>query len=168
MQKHVMVIEDDTSLQNVYTHFFKGRGYGVLPVSNGSAGVDVLKALGNNKPDVIITDIVMPEMDGITFVNHPTVIQSNIPIVMMSNLCDNVKKSTVINPNVVSWLVKLNTSLAQLESEVLQAIEGHDHEAHKCTSCGQIMVHDRRGEYLGGSMCESDKCPAGQPNVIAR
>lgn len=58
----VLVVEDTPSEQQLITSYLKESGYNVLPVSNGKDAIDTALAL---KPDVVITDVVMPGMNGL-------------------------------------------------------------------------------------------------------
>ena len=58
----VLLVEDDPGLLNLLTGAFKREGYQTYTASNGRQGVALLRSL---QPDLMITDIVMPEMEGI-------------------------------------------------------------------------------------------------------
>jgi twitching motility two-component system response regulator PilH len=58
----VLVVEDTPSEQQLITSYLKESGYSVIPVNNGS---DALATALQQKPDVIITDVVMPGMNGL-------------------------------------------------------------------------------------------------------
>jgi two-component system response regulator (stage 0 sporulation protein F) len=58
----VLLIDDDLELLGLMAHAFAQAGYAVLTAENGRKG---LRALDGYKPDLVITDIVMPEMEGI-------------------------------------------------------------------------------------------------------
>jgi len=58
----VLLIDDDLALLGLMAHAFAEAGYSVLTAENGRKG---LVALERFKPDLVITDIVMPEMEGI-------------------------------------------------------------------------------------------------------
>jgi CheY-like chemotaxis protein len=58
----VLVVEDDPALLDLMTSAFRRAGFGVHGARNGREGVTLLAAL---QPDLMVTDIVMPEMEGI-------------------------------------------------------------------------------------------------------
>jgi DNA-binding response OmpR family regulator len=62
MGRKILLIDDDTVLLSVMKTAFRTAGYVVEAADNGRKG---LKALETYNPDLVITDIVMPEMDGI-------------------------------------------------------------------------------------------------------
>lgn len=61
--KKVLVVDDEAHIRRVIEVKLKKRGYQVLTAINGKEG---LKLIETQKPDVVITDIMMPEMDGKT------------------------------------------------------------------------------------------------------
>lgn len=58
----VLVIEDELMIQNLLGRLFEMEGYEVLKASDGKKGLDVFR---EHHADLIITDIIMPEMDGL-------------------------------------------------------------------------------------------------------
>src|SRR5581483_12246458 len=60
--RKVLLVEDDPDLLNLLTAAFVREGFETYCARNGRIGVELLKTL---KPDLMVTDIVMPEMEGI-------------------------------------------------------------------------------------------------------
>lgn len=65
IQKKLLLIDDDPNLILLVKDYLEFRGYEVIPASNGREGLDIMKTF---TPDLIICDVMMPEMDGYTFV----------------------------------------------------------------------------------------------------
>ena len=64
MKKKIMIIEDDKSLQDIYTINFEAAGYEVLLEGDGLSGIsEVVEKM----PDIILLDVMMPNMDGFAF-----------------------------------------------------------------------------------------------------
>ena len=61
----ILVIEDDPSVRTLLTKALAGKGYKVETSEDGLAGLTRLESL---RPDLIIVDIMMPRLDGMTFV----------------------------------------------------------------------------------------------------
>lgn len=79
----LLLVEDERALRKVMEMVLEGEGYEVLTAIDGREG---LKLLAKNTPDLIITDYMMPEMDGAEMVRR---IRGNpqtahIPILLMS------------------------------------------------------------------------------------
>jgi DNA-binding NtrC family response regulator len=66
--KHtVLVIDDDDALRRVITRALERSGYAVLTAANGEEGLRIALAA---RPMVILVDLRMPRMDGLTFLRH--------------------------------------------------------------------------------------------------
>ena len=60
---HIMVVEDDAELRDLFCAVLTERGYQPLPASDGMEALDILE---HSYVDLIISDIMMPKMDGFT------------------------------------------------------------------------------------------------------
>ncbi len=61
-KKTIMVVDDNPDIITIVKTILEGRGYTVF---SASSGPELLSILPNHKPDLIILDIMMPEMDGL-------------------------------------------------------------------------------------------------------
>ena len=80
--KKVVVIDDEVHIRRVIEIKLKKRGFQVMTAINGRDGLNLIKA---HKPDVVISDIMMPEMDGKTLCEVTNVFkkdQSFLTIIM--------------------------------------------------------------------------------------
>ena len=59
--KTILIIEDNSDIRENFSEMLELKGYGVLVAVNGKIGLDLAK---EKKPDIILCDILMPEMDG--------------------------------------------------------------------------------------------------------
>ena len=60
--QQLLMIEDDTRLANMVGEYLRQSGYGFAHVTDGMSGID---ALQNNRPDLVILDLMLPDMDGL-------------------------------------------------------------------------------------------------------
>ena len=63
--KKILVVDDEAHIRRVLKVKLKNRGYQVLMAKNGQEGIDIIK---EHQPDIVITDINMPIIDGKTLV----------------------------------------------------------------------------------------------------
>jgi DNA-binding response OmpR family regulator len=79
----ILVIEDDPNVRANTVDLLKEEGYEVLEAENGRIGID--KAIGNI-PDLIISDIMMPEADGFTVYRElqNNILTASIPFILLS------------------------------------------------------------------------------------
>ena len=73
--KKVVVIDDDAQIRRVIELKLRTRGYEVITAVNGKEGLNLIKS---KQPDVVITDIIMPEKEGIEVI---TELQRDFPSV---------------------------------------------------------------------------------------
>lgn len=79
--KHILIIDDDPAILILFEEFLKSKGYGTAAAANGRQG---LKMLEQHKPDLIITDIMMPEMDGREMIYEVRALHPELPIIAIS------------------------------------------------------------------------------------
>ena len=65
---HILVVEDDSKLRHLFCTVLRKLGYTCTEAENGQAAIDVLD---NTYIDLIISDIMMPVMDGYSFAGNP-------------------------------------------------------------------------------------------------
>jgi len=90
----VLVVDDDTVLTRLYKSFFEHEGLEVEIAGDGEEGFEKAKTFN---PDLILSDIMMPRMDGLAFLGKLKEDKSlkKIPVIVMTNLDDeeNVEKA---------------------------------------------------------------------------
>ena len=77
----LLIVEDDQQLQQMFIRILSKHGYSAVGVSNGQLALD---ALDKDYFDLIITDIMMPEMDGFELVQQLRDVGNIIPILMIT------------------------------------------------------------------------------------
>jgi two-component system response regulator MprA len=78
---YVLVVEDDPALCDVLESLFAGEGFQVQCVNDGLAALD---AVAREQPDVIVTDVAMPRLDGLGLMRRLREQGARIPIVLIS------------------------------------------------------------------------------------
>ncbi|MBK7005029.1 MAG: response regulator [Burkholderiales bacterium] len=105
MAKTILIVDDSASMRCVVTMALKGAGYDVI---EGSDGKDALAKLTGQKVHLIITDVNMPGMDGITFLKevkqHAT--YKFTPVIMLTTESDEEKKRLGQAAGARAWVVK--------------------------------------------------------------
>lgn len=77
----ILVIDDDSTIQMLFKQFLTQQGYRVLQAENGKLGMQILH---DEQPDLIITDILMPEMDGLEILMAIRKTNNTVPIIAIS------------------------------------------------------------------------------------
>jgi len=104
-QKTILLVDDDMVNLTILKTLISGAGYSVLTAENGR---EALTVAGKNAPDLIILDIMMPEMDGTELA---TVLKGDprthkIPIIFLSSLISAKEERRDINKTLISYLSK--------------------------------------------------------------
>ncbi len=86
--KKILVVDDETSIRELVSMLLKREGYEVISAVDGKSGFEILKT---NKPDLIILDLMLPDMDGYEICKK---VCSNydIPVMMLTAKNDIVDK----------------------------------------------------------------------------
>jgi two-component system, chemotaxis family, chemotaxis protein CheY len=106
MEKKILVVDDSRSIREVVSFTLQSQGYEVLVGVNGK---DALKHLDKGENiNLVITDLHMPEMDGISFIRE---IRKNddykhIPILFLSTETSQEKKQEAKEAGATGWMVK--------------------------------------------------------------
>jgi len=77
----ILVVDDEPSLTNFLHLVLTETGYEVTTAKDGSEGLKVFESI---KPDLVITDMVMPDMEGIEFTRSLLKKVKGLPIIVMS------------------------------------------------------------------------------------
>jgi len=79
--KKVLVVDDDVNLREMIVQFIRGHGYEAFEAARGQAALDFLHA---THVDLIILDIMMPGMDGVTTLKKIREAGNNVPIILLT------------------------------------------------------------------------------------
>jgi len=106
MTKRILTVDDSKTMLDMLAFTLKGAGYEVLQAENGQEGLDVLAKEGH--VDVIISDINMPVMGGITFIKN---VRQNsaynaTPILILTTESSAAKKQEGREAGATGWIVK--------------------------------------------------------------
>ncbi|MEA3496030.1 MAG: response regulator [Bacteroidota bacterium] len=105
MTKKILFIDDSKSVREVLQFTLEENGYDVLIGINGKDG---LAFLNGQKIDLIITDLHMPEMDGISFIKKARKIKKyqHIPILFLTTETQLEKKLEAKKSGATGWITK--------------------------------------------------------------
>ena len=105
MAKTIMIVDDSASMRRVVSIALKGAGYDVL---EGVDGKDALNKLTGQKVHLIISDVNMPVMDGITFLKSVKQLPAYkfTPVIMLTTESDESKNREGQSAGARAWVVK--------------------------------------------------------------
>lgn len=111
--QRILIIEDEKPLREAFAYLLESEGFEIACAENGRTALPRLKSF---KPDLILLDMLMPVMDGMTFLKqaqlpnkHPTV-----KTLMLSNLSDAITFDDAHEYGVTNSVLKADLSPMQL------------------------------------------------------
>ena len=135
----LLIVEDDQQLQQMFIRILSKHGYSAVGVSNGQLALD---ALDKDYFDLIITDIMMPEMDGFELVQQLRDVGNKIPILMITAKDAFDDMSLGFRYGVDDYMVKpinINEMVLRVKALLRRAQMIND---HKQTLGGTVLEHD--------------------------
>jgi len=105
MGKTILIVDDSESIRDVVSMTLEGAGYNVL---KGNDGVDALKYLNGDQIHLMITDLHMPNMDGISFIREVRAKNDyqHVPIIILTTESQVTKKQEAKVAGATGWIVK--------------------------------------------------------------
>lgn len=105
MEKYILIVDDCSTTRRIVALYLKGAGFKTLSASNG---LDAVEKLMNTNVDFIITDLNMPQMDGIELTKW---VRSNatfrdIPLIILTTENDNLSRIKGMTNGASSFLSK--------------------------------------------------------------
>jgi two-component system chemotaxis response regulator CheY len=105
MSLTILTIDDSRTIRDLLKATLQGAGYNVVQAVDGQDGLDQLSAAS---PQVIVTDINMPRMDGFTFIEavRKDARWRGVPILVLTTESDDAKKARARSAGATGWIVK--------------------------------------------------------------
>ena len=106
MSKHIMTVDDSASVRQMVNFTLKNAGFQVIEAVDG---VDALVKLKQTPVHMLITDLNMPNMDGIELIRNIRCLSSAqkfIPIIMLTTESQPLKKQEGKDAGATGWIVK--------------------------------------------------------------
>jgi two-component system, chemotaxis family, chemotaxis protein CheY len=106
MPKTILVVDDSRSVLAVIGTTLKVAGYNVIQASDGQEGLDALT--GDEHVDMIITDLNMPNMDGMTFIQEIKKLTdyASTPVCMLTTETEQSKLENNASISTDAWITK--------------------------------------------------------------
>ena len=116
----LLAIDDDDSVRSSVAAFFEDCGFSVVQAFDGRDGLDKLHA---SRPDVVITDLRMPNVDGLEVVDAVKVLDDNLPIIVLSGTGVLADATEALRRGAWDYLAKPVADLVELELIVARCVE---------------------------------------------
>jgi DNA-binding response OmpR family regulator len=82
---HILVVDDESDVRELLSKFLTRRGYEVNTASDGLAAIE---AIHDNRPDIVLLDIRLPKIDGLSVLQRLRDESENVAIITMSGIAD--------------------------------------------------------------------------------
>lgn len=120
IQKTILIIEDEKSLRNAIADILRLKNFLPIEAKNGREGVEL--ALSRH-PDLILLDVIMPEMDGMSALRK---IREDswgkmVPIIILTNLSGTVEQ--LMSEVVTRYLIKSDWKLHDIVKKIEEILE---------------------------------------------
>ena len=105
MHKTILTVDDSRAMRDMLRHSLMAAGFRVLQAEDGLQGLEMLET---EIPDVIVTDINMPRMDGFGFIEALRGHESRraVPVLVLTTEVDVEKKQRAREVGATGWIVK--------------------------------------------------------------
>lgn len=121
MAKRILIVEDELSMQRALKNKLEQAGYTVATAADGMAAMN---ALHDAKPDLVLLDLIMPKLDGISVLREIKKDESlqTVPVIILTNLSTGDKVAEAMQLGTFDFLVKANYSLEDVHKKVEERI----------------------------------------------
>ena len=110
--KKILVVEDDTNIRNMLTSKLKSSGFVLTIAVDGS---DAISKFKKERPVLVLVDLILPKQSGFEVIEAIRIkYNSQIPIIVLSNLDQPQDRETALRLGVNEYIVKSNVSLRDL------------------------------------------------------
>ncbi|MEA3398189.1 MAG: response regulator [Patescibacteria group bacterium] len=113
-KKTILIVDDEAPMLEALSSKFKNKGFKTIEAADGEEG---LAAALSNRPDLILLDIIMPKIDGMTVmkkIREDKKWGQDVPIIMLTNLDDPESVSEAASYKVFDFLVKTDWRLEDI------------------------------------------------------
>jgi len=125
MEKKLLIVEDDEMIASMYRTKLEQEGFKVLIANDGALG---LSMAASQNPDLVLLDIIMPQLDGFTVLRElkSGAKTKKIPVIMLTNLGTDEDKKKGNELGAVDYLVKAGLTPAQVAEAVKKYLAKKD------------------------------------------
>ncbi|EKN71185.1 response regulator transcription factor [Schinkia azotoformans] len=142
MVKRVLVVDDEHNLREMISSYLQNEGYETVEAVNGNSAVQAIK---NDQIDIVLLDIMMPEMDGYEALKEIRSIQKKLPVIMLTAKTDEIDKIVGLEMGADDYITK-PFSLRELSARIKAVLrratnEDSDVDEDEILEHGEIMIN---------------------------
>ena len=114
-QKNILIIEDEKPLAHALQLKLEHEGFSVVSTGSGQEAYDLLS---KEKYDLVLTDLIIPVVDGFSILALIKEKKMKIPVIVMTNLNQEEDKKKVFDLGASDYFVKSNVSISDIVAKV--------------------------------------------------
>jgi two-component system cell cycle sensor histidine kinase/response regulator CckA len=122
-QDTILLVEDEEAVRSFAARALRMRGYNVLEASGGEEALEIVRS-GEHEIHLLVTDVVMPNMDGPTLVRHVKGLKPDMAVIFMSGYAEEAFRRNDEKAEELHFLPK-PFGLKQLAAKVKEVLSGH-------------------------------------------
>ena len=121
-KKKILVVEDDPMISSMYKTKFEAEGFEVLVAENGVIGLELAK---KEKPDIIMLDVILPQLDGFSVLDQIKKDNAikDTPVIMLTNLGTDEDKKKGEAMGALDYLVKASLTPGQVSEKIKKVLK---------------------------------------------
>lgn len=121
-KQKILVVEDETALQRVLVEWLESEGY---EARGATTGREALKLVSQELPDLILLDIILPEINGLEVMRElaKDVKFAKIPVIVLTNLGDEYNRQRALALGAKNFLVKAEYDFSAMKKIIEQNLK---------------------------------------------
>lgn len=124
LKNKILIVEDDEDFVWLVIQGLMREKFAVVAASNGQEGLDMIK---KERPDLVLVDIMMPIMDGLTMLEKLRQggdYEKNLPVILLTNLSANSEEiiQKVAETEPAHYIVKVNFAIKQVVEKIKELL----------------------------------------------
>lgn len=116
----VLTIEDEALIRDSFRFYLEDYGYKILEAENGREGLEIIRS---HRPDVVLLDLRMPEMDGLEVLQQVRVEKPELPVIVISGTGFIGNVAEAMRQGACNYLLKPIADFDILRYALEQALE---------------------------------------------
>ena len=118
-KKKILILEDEKPLAHALELKLTHEGYDVVTTDNGEMGISILE---KEKFDLVLSDLIIPGVDGFGVLEVIKTKKMNVPVIVMTNLSQEDDKKRAYDLGAVDFFVKSNSTLSEIVEGVKKKV----------------------------------------------
>jgi DNA-binding response OmpR family regulator len=115
--KKILVVEDDKKYREILSETLTQEGFLVLTAENGEEGIIIAE---KQEIDLILLDLLMPKVDGVTFYYRlKNILKKHVPVIVLTNLAE----TAAYDADIKDVMIKANVSLEDVIKKVKENLK---------------------------------------------